>query len=216
MDLNSYIQLKEAYSSVSRQTLSESAIDMPPANAPSASDPDPTKPFPKDREARAKAQAPKSTAPVKKEETELDTFDIILEYLIGRGFPQEDAIQLMATMDEEKRTKILGEAMHKSKEEAKHDEKLAEKDEEEAEYDTKKGKGKRAKELDDDAKQDDADAAEDVKNEAVSWDKYGRPKDPKKRAEAQRKAMDMRARDKAAGRRPYGSKVGYDKKEWDE
>lgn len=211
MDLNGYKKIREAYS-----TICESAIDMPPANAPSAADPDPTKPFPKDREARAKAQAPKSTAPVKKEEAELDTFDVILEYLMGRGFPQEDAIQLMATMDDEKRTKILGEAKDKAKEEAKHDEKLAKKDEEEAEYDTKKGKGKRAKELDDDAKQDDADAAEDVKSEAVTWDKYGRPKTKEGKEKAARAQAEIRARDKAAGRRPYGSRTGYAKKEWDE
>ena len=151
-----------------------------------------------------------------KEEAELDTFDIILEYLMGRGFPQEDAMQLMATMDGEKRTKILGEAMGKAKEEAKHDEKLAKKDEEEAEYDTKKGKGKRAKELDDDAKQDDADAAEDVKNEAVSWDKYGRPKSKEGKAKAARAQAEMRAKDKAAGRDRYGYKTGYAKKTWDE
>ena len=244
MDLYGYKQIKEAYSHI----LSESAIDMPPANAPSAADPDPTKPFPKDREARAKAQAPKSTAPLKKEdqdlmavyssvydrkaevveeeevaeamssydrnrkraaqraadrnaaraagktgavpgvgyvtprkeretyvdsagttrhksgakmeETEPTDFDVILEYLMDRGFPQEDAIQLMATMDDEKR--------------------------------------------------------ETITSEAVSWDKYGRPKDPKARAEAQRKAAEMRMKDKAAGRRPYGSKVGYPKKDWDE
>jgi len=94
------------------------------------------------------------------EEAELDIFDLILEYLAGRGFPEEDAMQLMATMDDEKREKVT--------------------------------------------------------SEAVSWDKYGRPKDPKARAEAERKAAEMRAKDKASGRRRYGHHTGYAKKEWDE
>ena len=148
-----------------------------------------------------------------KEET---AFDVILEYLMDRGFPQEDALQLMATMDEDKRTQILGEASEKAKKEAKHDEKLAKKDEEEAQYDTNKGKGKRAKELDDDAKQDDADAAEDMKSEEVSWDRYGRPKSKEGKAKAARAQAEMRVKDRQAGRRPYGSRTGYAKKSWDE
>ncbi len=209
----------------SYQTLSESAIDMDAANTPAYVDPKPADPFPKDRVKRDKAEAPKSmkkededlmaayhavydrqaevveeegmhrdakTGEVvkkavpgktyypnqpkkstsvtkkpdafggrfKKEENEEIDFDVILEYLMDRGFPQEDAIQLMATMDDEKR--------------------------------------------------------ETVTSEAVSWDKYGRPKDPKARAEAQRKAAEMRMKDKAAGRSRYGSKTGYAKKDWDE
>ena len=229
----------------SYQTLRESAIDMDAANTPAHVDPKPADPFPKDRVKRDKAEAPKSMkkededlmaayyavydrkaevveeeevaeamssydrnrkraaqraadrnaahaagktgavpgvgyvtprkeretyvdsagttrhkSGAKMEETEPTDFDVILEYLMDRGFPQEDAIQLMATMDDEKR--------------------------------------------------------ETITSEAVSWDKYGRPKDPKARAEAQRKAAEMRMKDKAAGRRPYGSKVGYPKKDWDE
>ena len=135
----------------------QALADSPAANVVSASAPDAKEAFPKDRVERAKKQAPQST---KKEEVEVDSFDVILEYLTDKGFPQEDALQLMATMDDEKREKIT--------------------------------------------------------SEAVSWDKYGRPKDPKKRAEAQRKAAEMRAKDKAAGRSRYGSKLGYDKKENDE
>jgi len=163
MDLHGYIELREAYGSMNgspaKETISESAAlaDSPAANTPAAAAPDAKDGFPKPRVERAKKQAsPKNV----KEEEELDTFDIILEYLTDKGFPQEDAVKLMATMDDEKREKIT--------------------------------------------------------SEAVSWDKYGRPKDPKKRAEAQRKAMDMRARDKKAGRDRYGYKTGYAKKEWDE
>ena len=52
----------------------------------------------------------------------------------------------------------------------------------------------------------------------ASWDmKTGKSKDPKKRAEAAQKAAEMKARDKRAGRRTYGSaKLGYAKKDWDE
>ena len=154
MDLHSYIQLKESYAS-----LGESAIDMPSANTPRAAAPDAKEAFPKDREERAKKQAPESKS-VKKEEAELDTFDIILEYLTGRGFPQEDALQLMATMDDAKREKITA--------------------------------------------------------EAVSWDKYGRPKTKEGKQKAARAQAEIRARDKAAGRDRYGYKTGYAKKEWDE
>ena len=65
-----------------------------------------------------------------------------------------------------------------------------------------------------------AHAANAVKKMAreASWDmKTGKAKDPKQRAKDAQKAMDMKARDKRAGRRTYGSaKLGYAKKDWDE
>jgi hypothetical protein len=50
----------------------------------------------------------------------------------------------------------------------------------------------------------------------ASWDKYGRPKTKEGRAAAARAQAEIRAKDKASGRRPYGSKMGYAKKEFDE
>jgi len=52
----------------------------------------------------------------------------------------------------------------------------------------------------------------------ASWDmKTGKSKDPKQRAKDAQKAAEMKARDKRAGRRTYGSaKLGYAKKDWDE
>ena len=52
----------------------------------------------------------------------------------------------------------------------------------------------------------------------ASWDmKTGKAKDPKQRAKDAQKAAEMKARDKRAGRRTYGSaKLGYAKKDWDE
>lgn len=50
----------------------------------------------------------------------------------------------------------------------------------------------------------------------ASWDKYGRPKTKEGRAAAARAQAEMRVKDKASGRRPYGSKMGYAKKENDE
>jgi len=48
------------------------------------------------------------------------------------------------------------------------------------------------------------------------YDKYGRSKDPKARKRAEEKASTLRNQDRRSGRRTYGSKLGYDKKEWDE
>ena len=82
--------------------------DAPAANTPAAAAPDAKEAFPKDRVERAKKQAsPKNAV---KEEEELDTFDIILEYLTGKGFPEEDAMA-MATMEDERREKITAEAV---------------------------------------------------------------------------------------------------------
>lgn len=50
----------------------------------------------------------------------------------------------------------------------------------------------------------------------ASWDKYGRPKTKESRAAAARAQAEIHAKDKASGRRPYGSKMGYAKKDWDE
>ena len=41
------------------------------------------------------------------EEMEFDSFDIILEYLVDSGFPQQEALVIMAEMSEEKREEIL-------------------------------------------------------------------------------------------------------------
>jgi hypothetical protein len=48
------------------------------------------------------------------------------------------------------------------------------------------------------------------------YDKYGRYKDPKARKRAQEKATALRNQDRQSGRRTYGSRLGYDKKDWDE
>lgn len=48
------------------------------------------------------------------------------------------------------------------------------------------------------------------------YDKYGRYKDPKARKRAQEKAAALRNQDRQSGRRTYGSRLGYDKKDWDE
>ena len=159
MDLHSYIELKEAYSSLG-ETVSESLADAPAANTPAAAAPDAKDGFPKPRVERANKQASPKNAVKEEEEKELDTFDIILEYLMGRGFPEEDALQLMATMEDEKREKITA--------------------------------------------------------EAVSWDKYGRPKTKEGKAKAARAQAEIRAKDKAAGRDRYGYKTGYARKKWDE
>ena len=57
---------------------------------------------------------------------------------------------------------------------------------------------------------------EKITSEAVSWDKYGRPKTKEGKARAARAQAEQRAKDKAAGRRSYGSRTGYAKKDWDE
>ena len=48
------------------------------------------------------------------------------------------------------------------------------------------------------------------------YDKFGRYKDPKARKRAQEKASALRTQDRRSGRKTYGSKLGYDKKDWDE
>ena len=48
------------------------------------------------------------------------------------------------------------------------------------------------------------------------YDKYGRYKDPKARKRAQEKASALRTQDRRSGRKTYGSKLGYAKKDWDE
>jgi len=48
------------------------------------------------------------------------------------------------------------------------------------------------------------------------YDKYGRYKDPKARKRAEEKAAALRNQDRQSGRRTYGSRLGYDKKDWDE
>ena len=48
------------------------------------------------------------------------------------------------------------------------------------------------------------------------YDKFGRSKDPKARKKAQEKASTLRSSDRRSGRNTYGSRLGYDKKEWDE
>ena len=159
MDLHSYIELKEAYSSI-KEPVSESLADAPAANTPAAAAPDAKDAFPKDRVERAKKQASPKNSVKEEEEKEVDTFDIILEYLMGRGFPEEDAMKLMATMEDAKREKITA--------------------------------------------------------EAVSWDKYGRPKTKEGKAKAARAQAEIRAKDKAAGRDRYGYKRGYARKTWDE
>ena len=163
MDLHSYIELREAYGSMkgsAKETLTESLADAPAANTPAAAAPNAKEAFPKDRVERAKKQASPKNAVKEEEEKELDTFDIILEYLMGRGFPEEDAMKLMATMEDEKREKITA--------------------------------------------------------EAVSWDKYGRPKSKEGKAKAARAQAEMRVKDRQAGRDRYGYKTGYARKTWDE
>ena len=48
------------------------------------------------------------------------------------------------------------------------------------------------------------------------YDKYGRYKDPKARQRARERAAALRNQDRQSGRRTYGSRLGYDDKEWDE
>jgi len=48
------------------------------------------------------------------------------------------------------------------------------------------------------------------------YDKYGRYKDPKARQRARERAAALRNQDRQSGRRTYGSRLGYDKKDWDE
>ena len=87
---------------------------------------------------------------------------------------------------------------------------------------TKKYKGKKVKLFKDyDPMKDpnfDHDKAERTRGsmKEASWDKYGRPKTKEGRAAAARAQAEIRAKDKASGRRPYGSKMGYAKKEFDE
>jgi hypothetical protein len=47
------------------------------------------------------------------EEVEFDSFDIILEYLVDSGFPQQEALVIMAEMPEEKREEILEAMKHR-------------------------------------------------------------------------------------------------------
>ena len=45
---------------------------------------------------------------------DLDSFDVILEYLVGSGFPEQEALVIMAEMSEEKREQILSEMDYQS------------------------------------------------------------------------------------------------------
>ena len=56
---------------------------------------------------RAKAKADTMNKSRLGEETELDVFDIIKEYLIGEGATEEEALQQMLTLTDEQRTEII-------------------------------------------------------------------------------------------------------------
>ena len=79
-----------------------------PTKAPTTS-PSPTKAPTSSSNTIKSSRLNKALSGVKRfgEEVEVDSFDIILEYLVGSGFPEQEALIIMAEMSEEKREQIL-------------------------------------------------------------------------------------------------------------